>query len=190
MSGDGRPTGRSAVEAALLNATMELVIERGTGTSVREIAARANVNHGLVHSYFGSKRALLAAAFDEINRRAAADVDDEGYPPVDIAMRRGGELAKAIARMRLDEDANLFSSHPIATLWRDALLRNNPELSAEAVDAMVAKAGALALGWALFGDQLADTLALDPARRTEIDKQINALVAELAGLPNGPAPGS
>ena len=75
-----RPLGRDAVREALVLATTELIVERGLSMSVREIAARAGVNHGLVHTYFGSKDGLLSAAFDEINARAAAGCECPTQP--------------------------------------------------------------------------------------------------------------
>ena len=116
-----RPVGRDAVRRALIDATTQLAIEQGLSMSVRDIAARAGVNHGLVHTYFGSKDALISAAFDDINARAAAEASDDGFPPLDLASRRGGELVKALARLMLDADRDLFTSHPVVEGWRDAL---------------------------------------------------------------------
>ena len=51
-----KPAGKAEVSDALVDATIDLIVERGLGISVREIAARAaGVNHGLVHLYFGGK---------------------------------------------------------------------------------------------------------------------------------------
>jgi len=58
----GRPRGPAAVSEALFAATELLCIERPPGSvTVRQIADAAGVNHGLVHHYFESKDALLAA---------------------------------------------------------------------------------------------------------------------------------
>ena len=44
----------------MLAATRDLVAERGPdGFSVRDIAARAGVNHALVHRHFGTKADVL-----------------------------------------------------------------------------------------------------------------------------------
>jgi AcrR family transcriptional regulator len=64
------PRGRSAVEAALIEAAADLLAERGPkATSLRDIAARAKVNRGQIHHYFGSKDALLRQAMVEMARR-------------------------------------------------------------------------------------------------------------------------
>ncbi|MGH1491527.1 MAG: TetR family transcriptional regulator [Acidimicrobiales bacterium] len=180
-----KPVGKAAVMAALIQAATELIVSDGTHVSVREIAAVAGVNHGLVHTYFGNKQGLLAAALDEINRRAAADADGHGFPPVDLATRRNGELAKAITRMRLDEGRDLFPSHRVTTSWRDALAKTRPELDSELIDTMVATAATLGLGWAVFADHMCDVLGIDEQRRDHMDAHIAGLVAELGGIPTG-----
>ncbi len=182
MSAD-KPTGREEVTAALVEAAIELIIEEGLHVGVRTIADRAGVNHGLIHTYFGSKDKLLVAAADEINARAGAEVDAEGFPPPDLAQQHGGQLAKALARIRLDGDSDLFSSHPVTEAWQAALHRNQPELSNVEVENMVAKATALALGWAIFADHLTDLFGLDPQRRAQLEAEVNDLVRQLGGIP-------
>lgn len=183
MNGTSKPIGKPAVMEALTDATIDLIVEKGLHVSVREIAARAGVNHGLVHTYFGNKEGLLQAAVDEVNRRAGADADDSGFPPPDLATRRGGELAKAVARIRLDAGEDLFSSHPVSSSWKQALARTRSDLTEDEIDTMVATASALGLGWALFADHLCELLGLDEARRAQLDEHVASLTAELGGLP-------
>ncbi|MGB5758632.1 MAG: helix-turn-helix domain-containing protein, partial [Acidimicrobiales bacterium] len=80
MSQQQKPVGKREVMAALIDATVELIVEEGLEISVRRIAARAAVNHGLIHLYFGSKQCLLSTAIDEINTRAGQDLDADGFP--------------------------------------------------------------------------------------------------------------
>jgi AcrR family transcriptional regulator len=62
------PHGPEEVRAALLDAATRLFAEEGPkAVSVRQIAAAAGVNHGLVHHYFGSKQELLR---DVVRQRA------------------------------------------------------------------------------------------------------------------------
>src|SRR5262249_27423330 len=52
----GVPVGRAEVVAAVLESAADLFAERGpAATSIRDIAARSRVNHGLIHRHFGSK---------------------------------------------------------------------------------------------------------------------------------------
>jgi AcrR family transcriptional regulator len=168
---------------ALVQATTELIVEKGLAISVREIAGRAQVNHGLVHAYFGSKDGLLSAAFDEINARAAAERDDDGFPPPDLAGRRGGELAKALARVMLDAPESPFSSHPITASWHDALVERHPEVDPDEADRRVMIASSLGLGWALFADHFSHVFALDEAGRAAMDASVAAMVADIGGIP-------
>ncbi len=70
-----RPQGGAAVRAALIAAATELFALHGpAAVSVREIASRALVNHGLVHRHFGSKEALLAAVLAKLARDLAEDM--------------------------------------------------------------------------------------------------------------------
>ncbi|MFV0523047.1 MAG: TetR/AcrR family transcriptional regulator [Acidimicrobiales bacterium] len=182
----GRPLGKEAVVAALVEAATALLVEEGPGVSVRRIAARAGVNHGLVHTYFGSKQALLSAAADEINRRSAAELDPSGFPPPDLATRRGRELATATARMSLDNGALLSTTHPIISSWRQALAAERPDLDTETIEEMVITASTLALGWAVFSEHLCDSVGVSRERRPELDKRIAALVAQFGGIPDRP----
>lgn len=178
-----RPKGRDAVMQSLIDATIELVILQGLNVSAREIAARANVNHGLVHTYFGSKEELLAQAMREISSRAATEADLNGFPPPDLATRRNGELAKALARVMLDSKENLFAAHPITSAWRNALKKTQPQLTPAEIDERIIMASTMALGWALFSDHMENVMKMSKNRRTEINQKINDLVADLGGIP-------
>ena len=68
-----KPVGKDEVVAAVLSAASELFAERGpAATSIREVAAHAGVNHGLLHRHFGSKRQLLAATLQHLADSGAA----------------------------------------------------------------------------------------------------------------------
>jgi AcrR family transcriptional regulator len=179
-----KPAGRASVKRALIDATIELIVEQGTAVSVREIAARADVNHGLVHTYFGSKDALLVAAVDEVHRRASTGVDERGYPTPGLASRRSGELAKVIARMRLDGELDLFSSHPISQRWVEAIRADQPDVDEIEAKTMVATASTLALGWPVFADHICEILELDDAQRAAMNDHIESLFSELGGIPS------
>jgi TetR/AcrR family transcriptional regulator, repressor for neighboring sulfatase len=184
MSGaPDKPIGRDAVTDALIDATTELILEQGVTMSVREIARRAGVNHGLVHTYFGSKEALLTAAFESIIARAAADVDATGFPPPDLATRRGGEVARAIARVMLDVGGDPFPNHPILPGWRDALSTTRPDATVAELDEAIIIATTLALGWTLFAEHLCGILGVDGDRVDAIEQRVLALAAEIGGIP-------
>ncbi|MGB0648603.1 MAG: TetR/AcrR family transcriptional regulator, partial [Bradymonadia bacterium] len=73
------PKGKSEVQKALIQAAGECFADRGIAqVSIREIATRAGVNHGLVHRHFGSKDGLLKATL-----RALSSSVDERLSHVD-----------------------------------------------------------------------------------------------------------
>ena len=69
------------VREAILDATIALLSERPMhDVSIRDIAARADVQHSLVLRHFGTKDALVAEAVRTVTRAYAAVVDatDDG----------------------------------------------------------------------------------------------------------------
>ena len=67
------PTGREEVAAAILEAATDLFAERGpAATSIRDIAARSKVNHGLVFRHFGTKDQLVGAVLDNLGMTLTA----------------------------------------------------------------------------------------------------------------------
>lgn len=97
---------------ALIQAVLEMLTEEGPSTlSAREVAARAGVNHGLVHRYFGSRQGLIDAAVE----RLAVDIHagDPGSPgmsaPAFRYLRRHPHLARLVARACLDDHGALMA---------------------------------------------------------------------------------
>ncbi len=74
--GRGRPRGRTdqgeATREALFDAAIELMNEQGfEATTLRQIASRAGVTHGVVYRYFPSKRAVVMALYERLSTRFA-----------------------------------------------------------------------------------------------------------------------
>src|SRR5262245_40283565 len=106
----GAPTGEEQVRAALVDAATELFEASGPAHgSVRQVAQRAGVNHGLVHYYFGSKDALLAAVLDE----CAAAVADEFARGDGVTLLTQGDSAVA-RHTRILAQAILGAEDPAA----------------------------------------------------------------------------
>lgn len=71
------PITRAEGERRLIEAAIELVRERPfSEVGVRDIAAVADVNHGFVHTWFGSKNDLLIAATRQLVEQGASRVGD------------------------------------------------------------------------------------------------------------------
>jgi AcrR family transcriptional regulator len=99
----------------LLQAVIDLLPDcPADSLSVRDIAAEAGVNHGLVHRHFGSKEALLREAIS----RATAEVrsTDPGRSAGSVwtweLLRSRPEIARILARLCLDGPKDLL---PLAT---------------------------------------------------------------------------
>ena len=55
----------------MIDATIELLLKTPfKDVGVRDIAAVADVNHGFVHTWFGSKEDLFIAALKEVDRKS------------------------------------------------------------------------------------------------------------------------
>src|SRR5262245_34914262 len=92
---------------ALVDATLALLAEGGA-FSVRDVARRAGVNHGLVHRHFGSKEALVREAVTQV----AAELHlAHGRPGVRAfaVLRERPQLARLVARVCLDGPADLLA---------------------------------------------------------------------------------
>jgi AcrR family transcriptional regulator len=132
-----KPHGREAVRAALLSAATRLFADRGPrATSVRQVAAAAGVNHGLVHRHFGSKERLLQSVLDQlagaVASRMGPERPDETLSDLLLAAfgatERGGMHWRILTRSILDglDPRDLQDGFPVAERLLAAARRDNP----------------------------------------------------------------
>jgi len=166
-----KPQGRDEVRTAVLSATTELVAERGPdGFSVREIAARAGVNHALVHRHFGTKADVLEQALAVEADAVVTSMQSSGLPLT----------ADAASPESISQLLDLLAERP--TYWRTLVhaVLDTPESAvpgtasttelfsslwrgAEAERATdTAVAGATVLGWLIFGPFMAESTQVAP----------------------------
>lgn len=175
-----RPHGSQAVQEALIAAATRLFAQFGpSAVSVREIAAAAQVNHGLVHRHFGSKEALLGAVLERLARELATEMrarPSRLHRPgrqVFQATRTQGTFWRIMAHALLEErrPGELQRDYPVMTALVRAVRmdqvkgRFDPKLDGRA---LVAVTAAMALGWFLFEPFLVASTGLDqlaPGRR-------------------------
>jgi AcrR family transcriptional regulator len=177
--------------ALLVAATVELLKTRSADAlSVRDVAAEAGLNHGLVHRYFGSKAALIAAAVQQVSAEIHRGSDDtpamsgatfaylRAHPEVAVVMARAAVdgqrpllAAAAPSRARLDE---------IVAPIRAALARAGLD---GAIDPYVLNAlgSAALLGWFVFRPMLARGFGLG----ADADEKLAQLLAVLDGFVAG-----
>ena len=175
-----RPYGSPAVQEALIAAATRLFAQFGPGAvSIREIAAEARVNHGLVHRHFGSKEALLGAVMERLARDLAEEMrarPSRLHRPgrqVFLATRTQGAFWRIMAHSLLEErrPGEIQRDYPVMTALVRAVRmdqvkgRFDPKLEGRA---LVAATAAMALGWLLFEPFLTASTGLDrlaPRRR-------------------------
>jgi TetR/AcrR family transcriptional regulator, repressor for neighboring sulfatase len=154
------PTGREEVAAAILDAATDLFAERGpAATSIRDIAARSKVNHGLVFRHFGTKEQLVGAVLDHLGANLTELLRTQA--PADVVERALDRQMRVMARTVLDgyPAGQLQKRFPnVADLLDKVRPRHNDETSARMA---VANALALQFGWRLFAPILRSATGLD-----------------------------
>ncbi len=170
-----RPTGREEVRRAVLDAAIRLFVESGpAAVSLRDIAAEANVNLGLLYRHFGTKAELLSAAVDDLVERFGAVIADSVEAP-DMAL----QLATIVTGSR---DPNVTPMQPYARMLAWLLLDGADPLSIQSsypvyprlVERLMAEGRdpadarlttvvifSIALGWLLFEPYLNAAASLD-----------------------------
>jgi AcrR family transcriptional regulator len=183
------PRGRERVVAALVEAATALFAERGpAGVSVRDIAARAGVNHGLLHRHFGSKQRLLRVVLDRLMRELATSVplemSSEGLRELFTAVAGRETYWRALARAVLDGEAPrlLQSRFPLVEHLVEGLteLQRAGALGREFDPRLVAAGiAAQVLGWLVFEPFLATAAGLGSGVR---DRNRRALVDAMLAI--------
>lgn len=187
-----QPRGRAQVRAALIQAAAELFAERGpAGVSVRDVAAQAGVNHGLVHQYFGSKRALLGEVLDFLAEGIAFQAEDVEITEL-LEATAGNPFWRVLARTILDgEDlGKLQKSFP--TVGRIVDFFDNLRVQGRLDDfdpkILSAVIVGLGLGWLLFEPFLIPAARLDDRPVSDVRNELRRTGFEMvARLMSGPA---
>ena len=148
---------------SILEAASRLFAERGfEGCTLREVAARAKVNQGMIHYFFKSKETLFREAYlgrgqsivDERRRLLAAEQEAVGsrlipierlveiflQPAIDVAVRDAGGRAFVRMQSRLQLDGSRFGGEIREALYDEtsrqfvqAFMRSLPGLTQEEV---------------------------------------------------------
>jgi len=173
------PVGRDEVVAAVLEAAAELFADRGpAATSIRDIAAKSNVNHGLVFRHLGSKEKLVGAVLDHLGQHLSELIENGATPEsIDTAIDR---QAKVLARMVLDgyPAGELQTTFPnMARMVDESRGRYRDETQARLT---VANIVALQLGWRLLGPFLRSSLELGELTDEQIREAVVVATERLA----------
>src|SRR5271168_3630831 len=176
-----KPMGKDEVVAAVLEAASELFAEKGpAATSIREVAARAGVNHGLLHRHFGSKRQLLAATLQYLADSAAA-LRESGASQAEVETTYEFQ-ARVMVRSTLDgfPVEELQQRFPGMEAFLDQVRAGHTDDRTARL--LAAHGMALQVGWGLMGPTLRVAFGLqdldDNEIRTAVAEQIAKIVAE------------
>ncbi|WP_297847363.1 TetR/AcrR family transcriptional regulator [Mycobacterium sp.] len=180
-TGHGKvPKGRAEVAAAILEAATDLFAERGpAATSIRDIATRAGVNHGLVFRHFGTKEQLVGAVLDHLGANLSALLETD--TPAEVVQRSLDRQMRVMARTVLDgyPAGQLQKRFPnIATLLDGVRPLYDDEVKARLA---VANALALQFGWRLFAPVLRSATGIEELTDDEIRQAAGAEVQRILG---------
>jgi AcrR family transcriptional regulator len=197
--------------ASLVDAATELFAARGPdGVSLREIAAHAGLNYGLIHQYVGSKDDLLRLVIARSTSTTAArfaqaagvgealellqgpvGVDRPPYPRLLAwAILQGRDprelagpspaLPKLIAML-----PEAGADHDLADLDPDPDPGADPGADHDLADDPRLRAAAIAaltLGWSLFGTFVSHAAGLDDVAPAEAHAAVQSLARRIAGI--------
>ena len=136
------PITRAEGERRLIEAAYQLVQERPfSEVGVRDIAALADVNHGFVHTWFGSKNDLLLAVVRRQFLELAENVQraEPGQPAIGFFDPKVVIIVRLVLWLNLEgvDTSNLFNNMPIL----DALTERYVDI--EKIDPAIAKQAAI-----------------------------------------------
>ena len=189
MSAPTRQPGRDGAIEALIDAARELFAERGpSAVSLRDVARRAGVNHGLIHHYIGSRDDLLRLVFTTSMDHARAEVDGAPDSTSGLgALRRLGagsdEYTRLLAWALLEgRDPAEFHGRSSAL---DAIVAANEDDSRE-LRVALAMAMVQTLGWKLFGPYVLAAAGFDAKDdagvRSDVESLVDGVVSEAAAV--------
>lgn len=173
-----RPTGADEVRAAVIDVAGRHFARVGTRASLRDIAAEARVNLGLIHRHIGNKDDLLRAVLESRSQSGFQIVESTADP---------GEAMSEIFRATV---ANGLSVRTMAWLLLSGEDRDKFPAQFPAIDELKRRLGpgartdligafALTYGWTVFGEQLVDAFGDDPQNKSSIDEQLALLAGRL-----------
>ena len=168
--------------AAVLQAAADLFAERGpAATSIRDIAARSKVNHGLVFRHFGTKEQLVGAVLDYLGTNLTGLL--QSAAPADVVDAALNRQMRVWARSLLDgyPAEQLQTRFPNIAPLLDYVATQYDEKGRERSEAQLAVANSLALqlGWRLFEPMLRLATSLEELPDAELRQ---AVLAECARM--------
>jgi len=176
--------GRDDVRRAVLRAARSGFAAKGTSVTVREIAAAAGVNPGLIHKYLGNKEDVLRAVLERDTEISTTTIETGGSLP--DAVRRLFDIGLA------DRDYVRISAWLLLEGRTDLLLGNQAQgmdairgidPHSHKADVRLMTVLAAISGWSLFSEGILAFAQADDADRRELHAQMSELLATIVQLP-------
>lgn len=152
MSTEPRHYGDPGTRVRILDATWELLEERGSDLRLADVAERTGVSRQAVYLHFGNRAALLVALVDHIDTSLGADdlrAKVFGAPSGEESLHRWVEIMSwyqaRIDAATLALEGGRHHDEAMAAAWRDRMERRRGML--RAIVDRIAGEGRLAEGW-------------------------------------------
>lgn len=159
-----RRTGAEIVDAIAAAAHRLFVANGPAAVSLRDIAAAAAVNLGLIHRYVGSKDDVVALVLDRHGAASKAALDElDGLDAIlDALAATRTESGRLFAGILLDDiDAlSIKREFPVAEALTKVLAAEAPRADPAVTAALLQS---LVLGWEIFSPYLLGAAGADPA---------------------------
>lgn len=179
VAAGSRPSGRDEVRQAIVTAASRQFAIAGLDASLRQIAADAQVNLGLIHRHFGNKDNLLRAV---IAAPIAVGLDAvASAPSVAVALRQlyerrptSGDYSRILAFLLLTSTPTeqFIDRYPAIDAMRKRTSNDEQELRLLA-------GFALAHGWTVFGDSLLQAIGNPSTSPDQVRTRIGAVIETL-----------
>ena len=176
-----RQRGRATSERVLIEAAMACFAEFGPNdVSVRAIAERAGVNHGLVHHYFGSKAGLVeAVVLDAQEYFAESLASGSGVSFMTTEDPRPLLAMRAMARIIVDGAMPAQQVEFPAIAAAATVVQNLGVQDAEQSRLLAAQVLAMLMGWSLFEPFLVAAIGRNPDDATELRSELRASALQM-----------
>ena len=176
-----KPQGKEAVRSALIRAASSLFAKQGIASvSVRDIAQQANVNHGLVHRHFGSKRGLIIATIQSLSKGITAEMgpamEARSLKPLLASsfVKTSGsqEYWRVLAHLMLTEGGEELLQPEFPLVRRMIDVAQEEEQGTLSPEARVALMLSVGLGMMVFSPYLQRAIGTDAAGWRKIQREI------------------
>ena len=185
--------GRQGTIDALVDSAIALFGESGPdAVSLREVAAHAGVNYGLIHQYVGSKDDLVRLTLARLSDRSSERLRSEARD-ASIARLLSGTTASPSLRLltwallQRREGPELLTHSPAIDALTDSIIESDATADPNDARQRAVAAMATVLGWQLFGTYLRSASGLGESSAHEVALVLEAMLDRLLGASPGGA---